>query len=217
MTLHPPVIWLLLLVTVSCAQHDSSHATTDTPPLSHANALEYSYQLQELANADQADRQRILQVFREHGFRSAQADTANRWLMRRDSLHLQQFRELERRYGWPRAAEVGTEGVGNAYLLLQHAPDSVHTRYLPRIEQAYQQDELPGSDYATYLDRVLTQHGRKQRYGTQFRRRELPDHRTEDYLDSIEDMPHVEQRRRAVGLDSLTPRLQPGTLVLKPD
>ena len=188
-----------------------------TAALSVSDAALYRQQLQDLAVADQEDRQQILQLFRTHGFRSPQADTANRWLRRRDSLHLQRFRQLERQYGWPRTATVGTGSVGNAYLLLQHAPDSVHTRYFPRIERAYQQAELPGPDYATYLDRVLVQQGHKQRYGTQYRRRELPNGRTEDYLDSIADMAHVEQRRRAVGLDSLLPRLQPGTLLLRPD
>ena len=188
-----------------------------TAALSVSDAALYRQQLQDLAVADQQDRQQILQLLRTHGFRSLQADTARRWLRHRDSLHLQRFQQLERQYSWPRAAAMGTESVSNAYLLLQHAPDSVHTRYFPRIERAYQQGELPGPDYATYLDRVLVQQGHKQRYGTQYRRRELPTGRTEDYLDPIEDVAHVEQRRRVVGLDSLLPRLQPGTLIFRPD
>jgi len=103
-TRYHPFSWLLVLVGISCAQHENGHVTTEAPPLNSADALEYRYQLQALVNANQQDRQRIMQLFREYGFRSAQADTANSWLMHHDSLHLHQFRELERRYGWPLAA-----------------------------------------------------------------------------------------------------------------
>ena len=51
----------------------------------------YGIALAQLATADQTDRQTIFRVFRQHGFRSAQADTANRWLMRQDSLRLVTF------------------------------------------------------------------------------------------------------------------------------
>lgn len=210
-------LYLFALLLAACNQPATTQPPIATPAalLDSAAARSYRQQLQLLADADQEDRQRLFRVFRQYGFLSPQSDSASHWLRRQDSLHLRQFQQLEQRHGWPRAAQVGSASIGNAYLLLQHAPDSVHTRYLPRIEEAHLQGELTGPDYATYVDRYLLHRGRKQRYGTQYRRRVVANGRTEDYLDSIEDFAHVEHRRRALGLDSLRPTLVLGTLVLK--
>lgn len=177
----------------------------------------YRAQLTQLGEADQLDRETIFAVFRQHGFTSAQADTANRWLMRRDSAHLRQFLALEKRYGWPRQSQVGANGVRYAYLLIQHAPDSVQVSYRDKIRLSYERGELSAAEYATYLDRMLGYEGRPQRYGTQYARRVLANGREENYLLPIEDLPQVDQRRATMHLAPLLPQLVPGTLVFKPE
>lgn len=176
----------------------------------------YRVTLAQLAKADQADRQTIFLVFRRHGFRSSQADTANRWLMGRDSLRLATFRVLERRYGWPRAKLVGTASVQQAYLLVQHAPDRVQASYQDTLQAAYARGELRSQDYATYLDRVLMNQGQLQRYGTQSGRHVLANGQEEDYLLPTEDLPRLDQRRATMQLEPLLPQLRPGTTILKP-
>ena len=176
----------------------------------------YRITLARLAAADQADRQTIFRVFRQHGFRSAQADTANRWLMRQDSLRLATFQALERRYGWPRAKSVGAASVQQAYLLVQHAPDRVQASYQDSLRAAHARGELGSQDYATYLDRVLVNEGQPQRYGTQSGRRVLASGQEENYLLPVEDVTHLDQRRATMQLEPLLPQLRPGTTILKP-
>lgn len=176
----------------------------------------YRLKLAQLGTKDQQDREAIFAVFRQHGFKSEQADTANRWLGHQDSLRLRELLALEKRYGWPRKSQVGAEGVVYAYLLIQHAPEQVQVSYHDKIRLSYKRGELSGSDYATYLDRMLGYRNQPQRYGTQYSRRVLADGREENYLLPIEELSQVDQRRAAMHLEPLLPQLVPGTLILKP-
>ncbi|SDY05525.1 hypothetical protein [Hymenobacter psychrophilus] len=168
--------------------------------------------LDSLRQADQQDRQTIFAVFRQHGFRSVAADTANRWLLRRDSVRLQQFRQLERQHGWLVLAQAEPEAL---YFLLQHAPDSVQVRYLPRVRGLYEAGGLYPANYATYLDRALLYQGQPQNYGTQHVWVMRPSGLKIDSLLPTADLPNVDQRRRQMKLEPLLPQLQPGTLYFK--
>lgn len=168
--------------------------------------------LDSLRQADWQDRQTLFAVFRQAGFQSAAADTANRWLLRRDSLRLHQFRQLEQRRGWPALAQAEPEA---SFLLLQHAPDSVQVRYLPRMQALYEAGRLHPANYAPYLDRALLYQGQPQQYGTQYSRVVRSSGLLADSLLPTADLPNVDQRRRQMKLKPLLPQLQPGTMYLK--
>jgi hypothetical protein len=209
---------LILLALSACDNATRQPKTSSTPPavLPDSTALRtYHIALTHLSMADQADRQATFRIFRRYGFRSAQADTANRWLLRQDSLRLATFQALARRYGWPRAQAVGAGSVQQAYLLVQHAPDHLQASYHDTLRAAHARGELGSADYATYLDRVWVNQGRPQQYGTQSRRRVLADGQ-EDYLFPVQDLPHLDQRRATMQLAPLLPHLRPGTTILKP-
>jgi len=197
---------------------NSSHTARNAPAITRPDSVRYQpYRLllDQLAMADWQDRKAVFQVFRRQGFRSPAADSANRWLLRQDSLRLHTFQAAERRYGWPRTSRVGAQGVKDAYLLVQHAPAPVHASYQDTLRATYERGELSGPDYATYVDRVLLHQGQWQRYGTQSGRRVLATGQEEDYLLPVEELSALDQRRAAMQLAPLLPRLQPGTLVLK--
>jgi hypothetical protein len=208
--------WLALS---ACDNSTRQPKTSSTRPavLPDSTALRtYHIALVQLATADQADRQAIFRIFRRYGFRSSQADTANRWLLRQDSLRLATFQALERRYGWPRDKAVGAGSVQQAYLLVQHAPDQIQASYQDTLRAAHARGELRSADYATYLDRVWVNQGRPQQYGTQSSRRVLANGQEEDYLFPVEDLPHLDQRRATMQLEPLLSQLRPGTTILKP-
>ena len=73
------------------------------------------------------------------------------------------------RQGWPTRAQVGSDGVRAALLLVQHADldSAFQSRVLPLIQQSYAAGDLPGADVAMFTDRVAVSHGRPQLYGTQ--------------------------------------------------
>ncbi|MBC6605531.1 hypothetical protein H8B13_01735 [Hymenobacter sp. BT188] len=176
----------------------------------------YRLRLTQLGTADQQDRQEFIAVLRQYGLGSAQFAAARRHMGHKDSLRLRQFLVLEKRYGWPHKSQVGAEAIVYAYLLVQHAPKQVQLSYRHKIQTSYERGELPGADYATYLDRMLGYEGKPQRYGTQYDIRVLANGREESYLLPIEDLSQVDERRETVQLEPLLPQLVPGTLVFKP-
>ena len=107
--------------------------------------------------------------------------------------------EIIGQYGWPGKSLVGEKASGAAWLILQHSNLDLLHRYLPLMEQAARKGELDWSLVATTIDRVRINEGKPQVYGTQFKNE---NGKWVPY--PIEDEAHVEERRKAAGLQPLT-------------
>lgn len=127
----------------------------------------------------------------------AVSDTAlMRTLLSLDSLLTHRLRAIVREQGWPTRTMVGTAGARAAFLIVQHSPSNAFQReMLPLLSAAAADDEAAASDAAMLEDRVLTDEGKPQRYGTQFRivAGELVPY-------PIEEPETLEERRASVGL-----------------
>lgn len=186
------------------------------PDLSDSIAYRsYRITLDQLATSDWQDRKSVFKVFRKYGFNSLSADSANRWLSRQDSIRLHTFQTLEQCYGWPQVQWAGTDGVQQAFLLVQHAPSQVQASYQNILQMAHARGELSSPDYATYLDRVYINQGRLQLYGTQRGRRVLANNSEEDYLLPVEDLQQLDNRRATMQMEPILLQLRPGTLIFK--
>ena len=110
------------------------------------------------------------------------------------------MKDLVERHGWPTIAEVGEEGSGNAWLLVQHADQDVdfQERCLKLLEAAVGRGEAERKHLAYLHDRVAMHRGRPQRYGTQFMQR---DGGLEPY--ELEDPARVDEWRAEAGLGTL--------------
>lgn len=116
-----------------------------------------------------------------------------------DSAHTRRLREIVEAHGWPGATDVGQDGAGAAWLLLQHSPDHEFQRTtLPLMEDAVERGEASARSLALLTDRVLIHQDLPQRYGTQFK---FVDGGLEFH--PIEDPETVDERRASVGLPSL--------------
>lgn len=96
--------------------------------------------------------------------------------------------------GWFTISEFGPEASAAAFHIVQHSDLALRKRVLPRLEPLAKSGEIEGSDYASMFDRVATEEGRPQRYGTQFRCR---GGKQESY--PIEDLEQAEELRRSLG------------------
>lgn len=119
----------------------------------------------------------------------AQVQAAMAWL-----------REVVDRHGWPGRSLVGEEAAAAACRLLQHAdgPREFQDRCLRLIAQAARDGEMSLRDLAYLTDALRVQRGRRQCFGTKFRRRgsalvPCP----------IERPAQVDARRREMGLEPL--------------
>jgi len=115
-----------------------------------------------------------------------------------DADNLAWLKGLVARQGFPTAAQVGMQGVADAWLLAQHADrDNAFQRQVLRTLQARgDQAGVRKQELAMMVDRVLLAQGKQQRYGTQFAAGEDGTLR----MQPVEDPAGLDARRAAMGL-----------------
>ncbi|PZP31671.1 MAG: hypothetical protein DI603_12585 [Roseateles depolymerans] len=88
-------------------------------------------------------------------------------MQRVDTDNTAQLRRWVAEMGFPRASDVGYEGVSDVWLLVQHSP--LIADLLPQLRAAAQIGELARSSLALSEDRARMQAGLPQRYGSQLK------------------------------------------------
>lgn len=108
-------------------------------------------------------------------------------------------REVRSR-GWFEISRYGREAEKDAWLLAQHADGDVtfQTEILTRLDALQTKGETDPKNYAYLYDRVATNTGRPQRYGTQGGCRD-----GRRFTFPLEDSAKVDQLRAEVGLTTL--------------
>lgn len=109
--------------------------------------------------------------------------------------------KVVKKYGWPGKSLVGEEGADAAWLILQHAiaHPQLQRECFPLLVEKVNEGEISPVQVAMLEDRIRCFEGRPQRFGTQFdwdengKMSPLP----------VDDMHHVEVRRKHVGLSPL--------------
>ncbi len=119
-------------------------------------------------------------------------------IRRVDQLNTERMTQLLKDNGWPRAATVGCPAVRAAWLLVQHTTDLL-LETVSDMEQAAEAGELPRADVALSIDRVRLYQGRRQLYGSQL----MGNAQGRMALVPIEDRARVDERRAAMGMESL--------------
>lgn len=115
-----------------------------------------------------------------------------------DRRNTQRMKAIVDARGWPGRSLVGKDGAHAAWLLVQHADLDLpfQKRCLAAMEPQIHRGEVEPMNYAYLVDRIAVAEKRKQVYGTQFGENRQPR--------PIEDEAHVDERRKAVGLETLT-------------
>lgn len=124
--------------------------------------------LQEMVQRDQAVRQALDAAQRQGD--APRIEQAERDMQEVDRANQAQLTQWLQARGFPRAADVGFEGVGAFWLLLQHAPELM-APYLAQLRAAAAAGELQRSNLALSEDRIAMIQGRPQRYGSQLQPR----------------------------------------------
>jgi hypothetical protein len=126
---------------------------------------------------------------------------SGQWDSSIDVENTRRMKELVEQIGWPTRSKVGRQASDMAWLLVQHADhDREFQKMCLALMKAQPEGEVAMSNIAYLEDRVRVGEGRPQIYGTQF------------YTDEtghlgprpIEDPDHVDERRKAVGLQPLS-------------
>lgn len=74
---------------------------------------------------------------------------------------------IHEKYGWPLISAVGKDAAHNYWLLVQHQELKFQEQVLPDMRQAADSGEASKVEYAYLYDRVMTEEGKPQHWGTQ--------------------------------------------------
>ncbi|HEY2682265.1 MAG TPA: DUF6624 domain-containing protein [Steroidobacteraceae bacterium] len=181
------------LLQEKCAKYEDEIAAT-SKRLPHSQVGEkadrpaLARQLREMAVIDQQVRDRWIAL---QGDPAALAE-----MQRADAANLAKLRHILHQNGFPTRAMIGSSGVQDAWLLVQHAnDDKLQESVLAQLKPRFRTREISAQDYALLTDRVLRHQGKPQIYGSQFN--------DSFELEPTRDMAHLDDRRRAMGLPSM--------------
>jgi len=155
---------------------------------------------------DQKYRQELNSVFSEYGYESEEFQSLLRKQNSIDSTNLIYVENLINRYGkYPGKTLVGQTSGEVAFLVLQHAHDSIQTKYFNLIMEASKNNELKKNSVALFHDRYLVNQGKPQIYGSQIGTKEIVDSLTGastkiNYLFPIRDTTKIDSVRMWNGL-----------------
>ena len=85
-----------------------------------------------------------------------------------DSTNLEMVTQILAEMGYPRKSRVGDFASQAVWLVIQHSDLEVQKQYLPQLEAAARNGDLPPAMIATLKDRIDVREGRPQKYGTQW-------------------------------------------------
>lgn len=147
-----------------------------------------------MAGQDQADRGAVYKAGPVVVGKAASKEVTK--MQADDKEHTAAIKAVIEKSGFPSARAVGRDGVENAFLLIQHSADKAFMKAsVSQVRLATLRGDLPHSEYAKFVDRILMLGGKSQIYGSQFH---VVDHKMVPY--PIGDSANVEKRRRAMSM-----------------
>jgi hypothetical protein len=114
------------------------------------------------------------------------------------------LKEIIAQHGWPGRSLVGEDGAVAAWFIVQHAisDPAFQRQTLEVLRTAVANGEASAIAVAFLEDRIRVCEGRPQIYGTQFE----PDEYGIPQPSPIEDPEHVNERRLAIGMNTIEER-----------
>ena len=158
-----------------------------------------------LAAEDQRGRAGLDSIFRQFGVPSPQADSAFARMNAIDTVVQARLHAIVAQRGWPGRRMVGDDGAHAAWLITQHMDVAQQRALLPLLQAAVQRGDARPADAALLEDRVGTDGGGLQRYGSQLK---PPKPNGEMELYPIDKPECVDKRRAAVKLAPLATYLE---------
>lgn len=159
----------------------------------------FKQELLTIYETDQQPRSQIDSLSKRFGYDSPEMREVWARINIVDSINLAKTERILNQYGYPRKNQVGPKAANTPWLIIQHSPLFIQEKYLPLIEAAAQQDDIPKSSLALLIDRIRVYKGQKQLYGSQVSTSVTG----QKAFDPIEDEANVNERRAAMGMGSI--------------
>lgn len=148
---------------------------------------------------DQSVRLKIDSLQKQFGWKSEQVQSLLKTMGIQDSINLIKIKNIIDTHGWLGPDDVGKQGSQTIFLVIQHADSLTQVTYFPIMKEAVKKGKARPQDLALLEDRILTNQGKEQEYGSQVRTNEAGKYE----FFPIKDEPNVNKRRASVGLQPL--------------
>lgn len=180
------------------------------PAMASASCQDVDTRLHALVGVDQKVREEWTAMEREGSADETEKQALQQRWHEIDRENLRQLKQVIAACGWP----TSKKGSHDAWLLAQHADEDIAFQRQVRalLEAAVKAGTAASKDLAYLADRIAAAEGRPQEYGTQF---ELTG-RCELTPKAVDDIALVNQRRLALGLQSVEDYLAEGRRRLLP-
>ncbi len=158
-------------------------------------------ELLEMGRADQAVRERMIPLLREHPTAPWPEELVAlvQEQERTDKANMSRLVQIVDQVGWPGPDLVGAEASRAAQTILQHAELDQLRRLVPFLKDAVSKGQADATQLAMAEDQIRVEEGRSQIYGTEVT--QGPDGIPRLY--PLEDPESVDARRAEVGLAPL--------------
>jgi hypothetical protein len=158
-----------------------------------------SASLDTVYNDDQSGRLKLDSLQKIYGWKSEQVQSLVKTLQIQDSINLVKIKNIIDTHGWLGPDEVGKQGAQTIFLVIQHADSLTQVTYFPLMQEAVKKGKARPKDLALLEDRILTDQGKEQVYGSQVKITETGKYE----FFPIKDEANVNKRRADVGLQPL--------------
>lgn len=156
--------------------------------------------LDSIYHDDQAPRYQLMDAVQRKE-KSATIDSLRDIMLSKDRQNLIKVKFIIEQYGWLGPQDVGMSASQCLFMVIQHADLATQKQYLPMILAAEKGGKILSSNRAILEDRINMREGKAQLYGSQsFSVKQTG----QTYIYLIADPDHLEERRKSVGLSSMT-------------
>lgn len=159
---------------------------------------------------DQNTRNQIRSMEEKYGRGSKEMDAFWQTILEKDSINLIKVSKILDERGWPSKKLIGKRGTSTLFLVIQHANQNAQEKYLPLIEKAVADNNLPKRQYAMFYDRLVLRRGERQVYGTQLA---INKESKKPYVLPLKNPYNVDKRRAEMGLNSMQENLNRWSLI----
>lgn len=180
-----------ILLLLSCGSKKESPAKTMSSLDELKSKLEVGF------NQDQSIRKEIMAKMKK----GQNTDSLHQVMSIIDSSNQVLALSFLESYGWPKISEIGKPVCYGIFYIVQHGDLEIMKTYLPQLQEMAEQGEAKMTHFAMMKDRVLTEGGKKQIYGTQAmpRKDENGYITNEYYIWPIENVEEVNTLRKEIG------------------
>lgn len=157
-------------------------------------------ELKNILDTDQLYRLKLDSLYRMESKNQELMSSLSDSVMHYDTINIERVTKIIDKFGWPGIDDVGENGNMTVFLVIQHADSVIQKKYLPHLIRSIKKYQSRPEYYAYLIDRIRTDEGKKQIYGTQLT---LNEKNNKYELLPVKNPHTLNKRRKKLGMSTI--------------